>query len=54
MTKCYCSEKEIEEQKLKAKKANIPFIYNRKWRDAKNLTTPENINPAYDGFELNI
>ena len=44
--KCYCSEKEIEEQKLKAKKANIPFIYNRKWRDAKNLTTPENINPV--------
>jgi len=44
--KCYCTEKEIEEQKLKAKKVNIPFIYNRKWRDAKNLTIPENINPV--------
>ena len=32
--KCYCSEKEIEEQKIKAKKANMPFVYNRKWRDA--------------------
>ena len=44
--KCYCSEKEIEEQKIKAKKANLPFIYNRKWRDKKNLEIPKNINPV--------
>jgi glutamyl-tRNA synthetase len=44
--KCYCSVNEIEEQKLKAKKANIPFIYNRKWRDSKNLEIPKNIDPV--------
>ena len=44
--KCYCSEQEINEQKEKAKKRNIPYIYNRKWRDAKNLKIPENIQPV--------
>ena len=44
--KCYCSEEEIEEQKIKAKKKGIPFIYNRKWRDAKNLEIPTNIKPV--------
>jgi len=44
--KCYCSETEIEEQKEKAKKANIPFIYNRKWREPKNLEIPKNIDPV--------
>ena len=44
--KCYCSEKEIEEQKNKAKKANIPFIYNRKWRDSKDLKIPIDIKPV--------
>ena len=44
--KCYCSEDEIKEQKEKAKKKGIPFIYNRKWRDPKNLDIPKNINPV--------
>jgi len=44
--KCYCSESEIEEQKIKAKKTNIPFVYNRKWRDAKNLEIPKNVEPV--------
>ena len=44
--KCYCSEEEIEEQKIKAKKASMPFIYNRKWRNAKDLEIPKNINPV--------
>ena len=44
--KCYCSEKEIEEQKIKAKKSRMPFIYNRKWRDSKNLTIPNNVDPV--------
>ena len=44
--KCYCSEEEIEEQKTKAKKAKMPFIYNRKWRDSKNLEIPKNIKPV--------
>ena len=44
--KCYCSEEEINEQKGKAKKKGIPFIYNRKWRDSKNLEVPKNIEPV--------
>ena len=43
---CYCSEKEIEEQKIKAKKTNIPFIYNRKWRNAKDLKIPKGVKPV--------
>jgi len=44
--KCYCSEKEIEEQKTKAKKSKMPYVYNRKWRDAKDLEIPTNIKPV--------
>ena len=44
--KCYCSEEEIKEQKLKAKKKGIHFIYNRKWRDPKNLEIPKNVEPV--------
>ena len=44
--KCYCTEKEINEQKEKAKKAKMPFVYNRKWRDSKNLKIPDNIAPV--------
>ena len=44
--KCYCSEDEIKEQKEKAKKKGIPFVYNRKWRDHKNLKIPSNVDPV--------
>ncbi len=44
--KCYCSEEEINEQKEKCKKQGIPYIYNRKWRDAKNLEIPKNLDPV--------
>ena len=44
--KCYCSEEEINEQKNNAKKKEIPFIYNRKWREPKNLTIPTNVDPV--------
>jgi glutamyl-tRNA synthetase len=44
--KCYCSEEEINEQKEKAKKNNIPFIYNRKWRDVTEQEIPKNIKPV--------
>ena len=44
--KCYCSEDEIKEQKEKAKKKGMPFVYNRKWRDPKNLEIPKNIDPV--------
>jgi len=43
--KCYCSEEEINEQKEKCKKKGIPYIYNRKWRDPKNLEIPKNLKP---------
>ncbi len=44
--KCYCTEEEIKEQKEKCKKQGIPYIYNRKWREPKDLTIPKNINPV--------
>ena len=44
--KCYCPEKEIEEQKTRAKKSNMPYVYNRKWRDAKDLEIPNNVKPV--------
>ena len=43
---CYCSEEEINEQKEKCKKQGIPYVYNRKWRDAKNLEIPKDIKPV--------
>ena len=44
--KCYCSEEEIKEQKEKAKKKEIPFVYNRKWRDPNDLEVPKNVKPV--------
>ena len=43
---CYCLEDEINEQKEKCKKQGIPYVYNRKWRDAKDLEIPKNIEPV--------
>ena len=42
--KCYCSEKEIEEEKNRAKQKKLPYIYNRKCRDLKE--TPKNVDPV--------
>ena len=42
--KCYCTEKEIEEKKTRAKQKKLPYIYNRKCRDLKD--TPKNIDPV--------
>ncbi|MBD1152765.1 glutamate--tRNA ligase [Pelagibacterales bacterium SAG-MED22] len=44
--KCYCSSEEIEEQKKRAKQKKLPYIYNRKWRDADEKDAPENIKPV--------
>ncbi len=44
--KCYCSEEEIKEQKEKCKKKGIAYVYNKKWRDPKDLEIPQNIKPA--------
>ncbi|MDA9625043.1 glutamate--tRNA ligase [Candidatus Pelagibacter bacterium] len=43
---CYCSEKEINEQKEKCKKQEMPYVYNRKWRDAKDLEIPKDVKPV--------
>jgi glutamyl-tRNA synthetase len=43
---CYCSEEEINEQKEKCKKQGMPYVYNRKWRDAKDLKIPKDIKPV--------
>ena len=42
--KCYCSEEEIEEEKKRAKQKKLPYIYNRKCRDVKDV--PKNIDPV--------
>ncbi|RPG94603.1 MAG: glutamate--tRNA ligase, partial [Candidatus Pelagibacter sp. TMED263] len=44
--KCYCSEDEITEQKEKCKKQGIPYIYNRKWREPKDLQIPKDVKPV--------
>ena len=44
--KCYCSIEEIEEQKKRAKQKKLPYIYNRKWRDADEKDAPEDIKPV--------
>ena len=41
--KCYCTELEIEEEKKRAKQKKLPYIYNRKCRDIKDV--PKNIDP---------
>jgi glutamyl-tRNA synthetase len=43
---CYCSEEEINEQKEKCKKQGMPYVYNRKWRDAKDLKIPKDVKPV--------
>ena len=42
--KCYCSEKEIEEEKNRAKQKKLPYIDNRKCRYLKEV--PKNIDPV--------
>jgi glutamyl-tRNA synthetase len=44
--KCYCSNEEIEEQKKRAKQKKMPYIYNRKWRDADEKNAPKDIKPV--------
>ena len=42
--KCYCTEKEIEEEKKRAKQKKLPYIYSRKCRDLKDA--PKDIDPV--------
>ena len=42
--KCYCAEYEIEEEKKRAKQKKLPYIYNRKCRDIKDV--PKDIDPV--------
>ena len=44
--KCYCSEEEIKQQKEKCKKQGIPYVYNKKWREPKDLEVPKDIKPV--------
>ena len=44
--KCYCSAEEIDEQKKRARQKKIPYIYNRKWRDADEKDAPKEIKPV--------
>ena len=44
--KCYCTAEEIEEQKKRARQKKLPYIYNRKWRDADEKDAPKDIKPV--------
>ena len=44
--KCYCSAEEIENQKTRARQKKMPYIYNRKWRDADESDAPKDIKPV--------
>ena len=44
--KCYCSPKEIEDQKKRAKQKKIPYVYDRKWREKKETDAPKDIKPV--------
>jgi len=44
--KCYCSPEDIEEQKKRARQRKIPYIYNRKCRDADEKNTSNEIKPV--------
>ncbi len=44
--KCYCSTEEIDEQKKRARQKKMPYIYNRKWRDADEKDAPKDIKPV--------
>ncbi len=44
--KCFCSAEEIEEQKKRARQKKMPYIYNRKWRDADEKDAPKDIKPV--------
>src|SRR5210317_1702382 len=44
--KCYCSHEDIEEQKKRAKQKKIPYIYNRKCRDADEMDNTKEIKPV--------
>ena len=37
---------EIEEQKKRARQKKLPYIYNRKWRDADEKDAPKDIKPV--------
>src|SRR5210317_138837 len=44
--KCYCTNKEIEEQKKRARQKKVHYIYNRKCRDADEKDAPKEIKPV--------
>ncbi len=44
--KCYCSSEEIEEQKKRARQKKLPYIYNRRWRDADEKDAPKGVKPV--------
>jgi glutamyl-tRNA synthetase len=44
--KCYCSNKEIEDQKKRAKQKKLPYTYNRKCRELIESDAPKDIQPV--------
>ena len=44
--KCYCSHEEIEDQKNRAKQKKLPYVYNRKCRELKEIDAPKDVDPV--------
>ena len=44
--KCYCSPKEIEDQKIRAKQKKLPYTYNRKCRKLSENDSPKDNKPV--------
>ena len=43
--RCYCTQKELEEMREKARKEGLPTFYDRRWRDS-DQTPPDDIEPV--------
>jgi len=44
--KCFCSLKEIEDQKKRSKQKKLPYTYNRKCRELKKSDGPKDVKPV--------
>ena len=44
--KCYCSNKDIEDQKKRARQKKLPYAYNRKCRDITENNAPKDVKPV--------
>ncbi len=44
--RCWCTPKELEEMRIKARSEGRPMLYDRRWRDREPTDEQKNISPA--------